>query len=246
MVEVYIVLGCEGAGRREVLANLELFLAEEETPARVLFSEREAALGEVSWKLRDGELTVDEQLHGSGGALFLVADGRSDPRPFLESLKGYLEGSGHKLGRILTVLPCAFVEANGESLPWFECCIHFSDAVLLTKREGVESRWVDAFVAQFERACYPCLFELVRKGRVQNPARLLYPEARRLSHYFDELEGEELGLEVVLEDEEGDELEWEDEDDEGTDEEPYFVRDAAGGWRVKLPDIGALLDGAEG
>ena len=74
-----------------------------------------------------------------------------------------------------------------KALAWFEACIHFSDIVLLNRREGVDNRWLRDFEAKYKKACNPARFLLLKRGRVANPPDVLDPQARRLSLYFDEL-----------------------------------------------------------
>ncbi|MEI7567590.1 MAG: hypothetical protein WCJ10_07110, partial [Opitutaceae bacterium] len=98
------------------------------------------------------------------------------------------------------------------------------------------------FLAHFKKQHLPCLFEMVKDGRVKNPALLLEPQARRLSQIFDEEQ------DLIFKTADGEEID-EDEETEDSDEEieavpaedPYFAR-RNGGRRVKeLPDIAAIL-----
>ena len=81
----------------------------------------------------------------------------------------------------------------------------------------------------------------MKGGRVKNPALVLDPLARRMSHAFD------ADQDWVFTDSEGDEIE-EDEESEGEEEvevtvavDPYFVRDAALRREKKIPDIAKFL-----
>ena len=119
--------------------------------------------------------------------------------------------------------------------------MHFSDVVLLTRREGVANKWLSGFRAHFDGQFYPCLFELVKAGRVKNPALVLDPLARRMSHAFDAEQ------DWIFTDAEGEEIE-EDEETDGDEEveatqaeDPYFVRDAAHRRVKKVPDITKYL-----
>jgi hypothetical protein len=115
--------------------------------------------------------------------------------------------------------------------------------VLLTGREGVGNKWLSDFQARFKDQFYPCLFELVKAGRVKNPPLILEPQSRRMSHLFDEVEWE------ILESEDSEEQLENDDDERETNEEievkqeidPYFER-VPGGRRIKeLPDIAKFL-----
>ena len=44
------------------------------------------------------------------------------------------------------------------------------------------------FEKRYTARHFPCLFELVKKGRVANPAQILDPVARRFSLLFDDLD----------------------------------------------------------
>ena len=119
--------------------------------------------------------------------------------------------------------------------------------VLLNRREGIENKWIGDFQARYKGQFFPCLFDLVKAGRVKNPALVLTPGALRMSQAFDELE-EQLEAEVVEyeiggdpeTDEEAEQAAEEEEEDE-LKEDLYFVR-LAGGRRAKeIPDIGKYL-----
>lgn len=189
--------------------------------------------------------------------IFLVCDGKHAPIDQLETLKEWLRSNCHDLGRIITVVHCALLQAKPELAPWFEACAHFSDVLLLNRREGVGNKWISDYSESFESAHYPCQIELVKKGKVTNPAAVLYPEPRRLSQYFDDLDE----LSPLLLDEfteittDGDSFaEDEDEeeapttirellkdDDDPPVEETYFTRQSNGQRVKQLPDISQFL-----
>jgi hypothetical protein len=78
------------------------------------------------------------------------------------------------------------------------------------------------------------LFELVKAGRVENPALILEPQARRMTHVFDE----EPNWEVTGA---GGEAADEEEVAAQPEEDPYLQR-RAGGRRVKeIPDMAKYL-----
>jgi len=247
---VYIILGAAGSGRREIVADLiEAGLGEGDRAA-VLLSETEVAdaadatLPSVArWTWQDGFVLAP--LPDGATHVFLVTDGRRDPVEQLEALKAWLEAQGAELGRILCVVNCQLAERHAPLLAWFEACVHFSDVVLLTRREGVANKWLSEFRAHFDKQFYPCLFELVKEGRVKNPALVLDPLARRLSHAFD------ADQDWVFTDAEGEVID-EDEETEGDEEveatpeiDPYFARDAANRREKKIPDITRFLGAPE-
>ena len=246
---VYLVLGAAGSGRREVLADLiEGGLGEGERAA-VMLSEAEAPddgaeakLGTVTrWRWLD-EGAIEGELPAETTPVFFVTDGRRNPVEQIEVFKTWLEGQGGELARVLCVVNCQLAEKNPPLLAWFEACIHFSDVALLNRRDGVANMWLSEFRAHFDGQFYPCLFELVKAGRVKNPALVLDPQARRVSHAF-EAEPDWIFTkpdgEVIEEDEVTDD---DDEEIEVTpDLDPYFVRDAANRRLKKIPDIAKYL-----
>jgi hypothetical protein len=170
--------------------------------------------------------------------VFIVADGASDPVDQLEALKEWLATATAELARVLCVVHCQLLEANPRLFPWYEACIHFSDVVLLNRREGVANKWVSDFQGRFEEKFYPCLFELVRGSGLKNPALVLAPQARRMSHAFDEPEWVAEGDEEGEEQEDGEEVEVKQEID------PYFERRNGGRRVTELPRIAGFLGGS--
>ncbi|MEO7414642.1 MAG: hypothetical protein ABIZ81_14930 [Opitutaceae bacterium] len=243
---VYLLLGAAGSGRREILVDLvQAGLAETDTAAVMLAgsetpSECDASFARLSrWEWRD-EMIVGE-VPADASHVFFVTDGRTNPVEQIEVFKTWVEAQGGELARVLCVVSCQLVEKNPPLLAWYEACVHFSDVVLLTRREGVANKWLSGFLGHFEKQFYPCLFELVKGGRVKNPALVLDPLARRMSHVFD------ADQEWVFTDAEGKEID-EDEETEGDEEveakleeDIYFARDAAGRRAKRIPDIAKFL-----
>lgn len=241
---LYIILGASGSGRREVLADvIEDGLAGDATArSHVLLAEAEAGsdvdgrLGTRStWRTVDD--AIDAEVPVGSTHVFFVTDGRANPIDQLECLKPWLESRGLELARVVCVVNCGLAERHPQLQAWYDACIHFSDVVLLNRREGVSNKWLSDFRGRYESQFYPCLFEMVKGARVKNPALLLEPQARRISHLFDE----DVEWVVEMEDEDAD------TDDEGAVEahpevDPYIER-RAGGRRVReLPDIATFLD----
>jgi G3E family GTPase len=171
-----------------------------------------------------------------------VVDGALNPIDQIETFKAWLEAQGGELARVLCVVNSQLAEKHIALLAWFEACVHFSDIVLLNKREGLENKWLSDFLAHFKKQYYPCVFEMVRDGKVKNPALILEPQARRMSHLFDEEQ------DWIFTNAEGEEIDEQEESEDGEDEieakqeeDPYLVR-RNGGRRVKeLPDIAEYL-----
>jgi len=244
---VYLVLGTSGSGRREVIADLiEGGLAEGDRAAVLLSKaepahESDAKLPAVTRWVWTGEL-IEGALPTDATRIFFVTDGRSSPVDQIEVFKPWLEAQGGELARVICVVDCQLSEKNPPLLAWHDACIHFADVALLNRREGVANKWLSDFQAHFKSQYIPCLFEFVKSGRVKTPGLVLEPQARRMSHVFDEEQ------DWIFTDAEGEEID-EDEETEGdeeveakAEEDPYFAR-LNGGRRVKeIPDVARFLD----
>lgn len=244
---VYLILGATGSGRREILADLIADGLEESDRAAVLLPAGEAetaadgSLPRVSrWEWRDG--IIFAPLPPEATHVFFVVDGAKNPVDQIEAFKIWLEAQGAEVARVLCVVDAQLAEKHAPLLAWFEACVHFSDVVLLNKREGVANKWMSDFRAHFDKQYYPCVFEMVRENRVKNPALVLEPQARRMSHVFDAEQ------DWIFTNADGDEIDEQEENEDGEDEveakpeeDPYFEK-LTGGRHVKqLPDIAKYL-----
>lgn len=243
---VYVILGATGSGRREVIVDLleaGLFMKEAAASAVLVAAEERASDADArlfrrtSWELRDG-MIAGEVPEGATHVFFLT-DGRVNPIDQLEALKPWMAAAGAELGRIISVVNCRLAEANPSLLAWYDACIHFSDVVLLHQREGVANKWLSDFRARYERKFYPCVFELVKGGRIKNPALVLEPQARRMSHYFEE--EAEWVVDGMTEGADEDELK-EGEVTAAPAMDPYLERRPGGRRVLELPDIARFLD----
>ncbi|MCW5549286.1 MAG: hypothetical protein KIT44_10015 [Opitutaceae bacterium] len=245
---IYLVLGAAGSGRREVVGNLVADGLEAATErALILLAADEApdpadaglpALARWSWN-EDRSLN----LPGLGDAthVFLIADGRANPVDFIEAAKTWLPLSGGELARILCVVHCQLAEKHPGLLAWYEACAHFADVLLLNRREGVANKWLSSFQNRFREQFFPFLIEPVKAGQVKNPAMILDPQARRMSHVFDEEPNWVIaGTTTGVDDEETEDG---DEDVEIVPEEDPYLERRAGGRRVReIPDIRNFLE----
>lgn len=246
MNSVYFILGTPGSGRRAALRDLVENGLASSGPVLVLVSTGESAdpadaplglLANVTvnrWTWTPDGLPAMDLPPGS--TVFLLADSRVNPIDQLEVLKPWLAHHGAELARVFCFVDCQLAEREPSLRQWFAACIHFSDVVFLTNRNGVANKWISDFIKQFTDECYPCHFVQVKaKGDLPNPALLLDPTPRRVSQYFDE--GEAIG--------EIEGLETDDEEDEGESgllpEETYFTRDRSGRRTRELPDIAKFL-----
>ena len=243
---VYLILGATGSGRREVVADLIASGLEPTDRAAVLLpaaeapNEAEARLPEVArWTWID-EGAIAAQLPAGATHVFFLVDGRRNPVDQIEAFKPWLDAQGAEIGRVICVVHTQLAEKHPALLAWFEACVHFADVVLLNRREGVENKALSDFLNHFKKQYYPCHFELLKDNQVKNPALVLEPQARRMSHVFDEEQ------DWIFTNAEGEEIdEQEDSDDEEIEakpeEDPYFAR-RNGGRRLKeIPNIADFL-----
>ncbi len=237
---VYIVFGAPDSGRREVLYDLIdsgiekstevlLFLPKGETPST--WDEKIAAIErvtKVNWTL-DKAKVAHGTISAAPEVIIFLASGTSDPADIAEALKSWIDHNNCELGRVFTVVNCALLQEKPAALSWYDACIHFSDVILLNRREKNDNKWIKDFELYYKKQCTPARFILVKKGRIPNPAEVLIPEARRLSLYFDELIPiEEDGLE-------------EGEQPDDTKPDKYIERLENGHRAHKIPDIQRYL-----
>lgn len=239
---VYLLLGCKGSDQFRVLSDLVEFGTEKDEKSFVYHSPDDLTDVETEFSVKHRETEVVAYVFENGklqlavsseaDLVFIVADGLGDPADFVEAFHAWLPESGCELGRIITVLHSDLAVAKHEAFEWFECCIHFSDVVLLSKRENVTNKQMKAFLDHYEEECYPCLFEYVKKGRVSNPSLVLDIVPRRITRIFDEPE--------IFEDDEEEEIE--EEEIAGDPSRDVFLKRISGGRRARvLPKIGEHL-----
>ena len=237
---VYLVYGIPDSERRSILFDcIEGGLPDKE---QVLyfrpkdesispFDEQIEALEHVSvveWELSGGKVKHG-RITAAAQKIFFLAPGTSDPADVAEALKAWVSHNDCELGRIITVVHCSFLKEQDKSRGWFDACIHFSDMVLLARRESVDNKWIKEFETRYRKECYPCHIELVIKGKPGNPVAALEPEARRMSFYFEELTPiEEDGLE-------------DDEKPEDTKPDRYIDRNESGQRMRPIPEITKFL-----
>jgi hypothetical protein len=227
---LYVFLGSTGSGRRDVAADLIEFGLEPDEKAVILVAETEEPNGEATahttpvLKWKRGEEGIEATVPPEISQVFMLVNGRENPVDQLEAIKEWIDSGAVRLGRILTVINSALYADTPGLGDWYDACIHFSDVVLLNNRTGVSEKWISSFKKRLQEQFMPCLIELVKKGKVPNPALVLYPEGRRLSLAFEEVD--EM---YVFEDD--------DEEEDEISADPYFERSPSG-QRVKvIPDV---------
>lgn len=252
MVSLYLLLGLPGSGRREILLDLaengfsptdDLLVlwpaTETGQPTPPVFPSGPPRLAFQPWTPSELPSRLAAAVRSAPHALFLVLPGDADPVDQIESLLPLLgPASGLELARVITVVHSALVQAHPPLATWYDACVHFSDVVLLHRRESVSNRWVDDFIGRYEKAFFPCVFERVKKDGLANPAAILEPEPRRMALVFEDLSPLP-ALDIQIEIEESD-LEDEDAEDAPAPD-PWFERLPSGQRRKPLPDVRPFL-----
>jgi hypothetical protein len=244
---VYLILGASGSGRREIVVDLIeggmpegsralSLLAEGETP-----DPADAKLAAVStvatWRWTEGK-EIDAEVAAGADKIFFFAHGRQNPVDQIEAFKLWREESQPgELARILTVVNCQLAELHPPLLAWYDACVHFSDVLLLNRREGVANKWISDFQARYKDQFFPCVVELVRGGKVRNPVLILEPLPLRVSHAF---ENEADWVAIDGSDAEGGD-ESEDEVELEQAEDPYFARFDSGRRLKEIPRIDKFI-----
>jgi len=238
---VYLILGAAGSDRRALVLDLIADGLEEGNQPAVLISGRDAPAAADDklprlerWSWADG--VISASIPAGATHIFFVTDGRSNPVDQVEAFHPWLAQSGCELARVFCVVNCKFAEGHHALLAWYDACVHFSDVVLLNHREGVANKWMSDFQNRFKHQFIPCLFEFVKDGHVKNPAVVLDPVARRLSHLFDD----EVDW-VVTGGLDEDEAEGDEEVEAAPEVDPYIARNFGGRREKEIVDIAKLL-----
>lgn len=248
---VYLLLGIPGSGRRAIVHDLVENGLPPETSVGILLPASEAPTREE----RDLETLPGVTLakcdqppddrnlpFPTCSFWFVIVPGEQNPVDQMERWKDWLfrNRSSFELGRILTLIHCRFLQNNPGARPWFDACIHFSDCILLNHRQETTNKWVGDFQKEQKKLHVPYLIELVKKGAVANPAKILEPQPRRLSQAFDFWAFESdahNGWNIEIE---GDPPH-PDEEEDPVPEDPYFARMPGGRRLKKIPDIRKFL-----
>ncbi len=250
---VYLILGAAGSGRREVVRDLIASGFEDDEQVGVITASTEtndwpAGTATTTWSWNADSTSLEGTWPNTASTGFFITDGRGNPVDQVEAVKPWLAAQAAALVRVACVVNCALCAEHTAVVAWHDACIHFSDIVLLNRREGVPNKWMSDYQARFAKNYLPCLVEFVKKGRVANPALVLDEQVRRLSHWFDEAEGDggwqaflDQAGDVVIEDET-------DPTDDAEDEaevDEYLERNLGGTRRKKIPSIADYLPPVE-
>ncbi len=242
---VYLVFGARGSGRAAVVSDLVEFGLDPTTSVELCVSKDEVGKWNgLAAANRDGCEMQTYEWKGAGldfgqvvgECVFIVADGLADPADSVEAFYEWLQGSEYELARVICVVDCHRAYEEEKLIVWYDCCIHFSDVVLLANRHGVSNKWVDEFKERYIKQYYPCLFDFVKRGRVANPSLILYSEVRRMTKLFDD--ADEFAFD---DDDEEDELfEGEEANAGDPSKDPFLAKRGSGQRQKPVPDIRSL------
>lgn len=236
----YVILGSSP----KTLAEFTAYLVRQglEEPEKVVIAATPAQRQELATHLGDHPPPPESVELSPDGPLPMIADDDAtvlflpgnlrDPRPFLEQLRDWMEGNGRALGRIFTVVDCAALSEEAGLHEFYDLCLHFSDVLLLANRETVSKKWIQQYQERIRKKAVPTLVTLLKKdGRVDDVVALLFPEARRLTQFFDPDEPAlPPGLEI-----EGFRTDEEDEiDPRDPQEDTFLARNDDGQYRFRL------------
>lgn len=195
--KVYLLLGPNDSGRRALLSD---FIDSLESDSPVLYFKHKDEVGNewdsrlenptqvttVNWTIDNTKIKHDS-ITVNPSSIFFVAPSCIDLADVIEGLKGWLSKNDCQLTRIITVIHCQNLSENDWQSNWYDAAIHFSDMVLLNRREGVSEKWIKGMVTEKKKQFHPTRFELVKKNRVNNPIDALDSQAYRTSLFFDDL-----------------------------------------------------------
>ena len=186
---LYLVLGAPDSGRQAIVQDLiEGGLTEEESALSLTNGESPDGEGLTKWRWENGSFHIPENTDNTQTThQFLLFSPYLNLADQIEaSLQLFEEDEQLTLARILFVVHCGLLEETSPQLQeWHDACAHFADVALLNRRERVNNKKIKAFKERYESMRLPFLVESVRKNRIANPAKILDPTSRRISHAFD-------------------------------------------------------------
>ena len=186
---LYLVLGAPDSGRRAIVQDLiEGGLTEEESALSLTNEESPDGEGLTKWRWENGSFQIPENTDDTQPShQFLIFSPYLDLADQIEASLDLLDSDEQlTLARILFFVHCGLLEETSPKLQeWHDACAHFADVALLNRQKGANNKKIKEFKERYESMRLPFLVESVRKNRIANPAKILDPTSRRISHTFD-------------------------------------------------------------
>ena len=186
---LYLVLGAPDSGRRALVQDLiEGGLTEEESALSLTNEESPDGEGLTKWRWENGSFHIPEKTdEAQPSHQFLIFSPYLDLADQIEASLDLLDSDEQlTLARILFFVHCGLLEETSPKLQeWHDACAHFADVALLNRQKGANNKKIKEFKERYESMRLPFLVESVRKNRIANPAKILDPTSRRISHAFD-------------------------------------------------------------
>jgi len=186
---LYLVLGVPDSGRRAIVQDLiEGGLTEEESALSLTNEEFPDGEGLTKWHWENGSFHIPEKTDDTQPShQFLIFSPYLDLADQIEASLDLLDSDeGLTLARILFFVHCGLLKETSPKLQdWYDACAHFADVALLNRQKGANNKKIKEFKERYESMRLPLLVESVRKNRIANPAKILDPTSRRISHAFD-------------------------------------------------------------
>lgn len=157
-----------------------------------------------------------------------------DARPELEELPQKWAQEDLELARIIAVVDARELEKRRELKSWWEMLTHFADVMLITHTKEVGPAWLTALEKTLKDRPMEIYHwpECLKKNKDSTLVAITFPEARRLSQYFEQLPDDAAPVFEAAEEDPEDAEEM--PADEAPEAEKYFERDAAGRYKVKV------------
>ncbi len=199
-IPTYLIIGTPGSGRRGVIWDViqkalgdddfcGVFISENEAPAQ---SDKRIASAQNAGiiRYRDADDAIEKIAaldKEKFSQIFFFADASRNLADDIEDFKRIVDAGDARLARIWGVLDCGLLAARREDVqPYADALSHFSDCLLLSRREGLQNREVAEIKSVYEKQCKPHMFEYVDKDfHVKHPIEMMIEEARRISMVFD-------------------------------------------------------------
>ena len=200
---LYLVLGSSSAGRRGVCLDTinralndddfcTVFVSESEKPSesdkRIASSQHG---GFVRYKdAKDAFEKLQSLDESQISHVFFLVDSTRNLADAIEEAKDLIDGKKIRLAAIWGVLDCGMLARFPEQCQTFaDALSHFSDALLLSRRDGLSNRQVADIKARYEKQCKPHHYFYVDSDlKVDKPIELMIEEARRISVIFDDFD----------------------------------------------------------